>query len=187
MLFRSKNAVLNFLKTDDRVTLEEDYHRIHKAESIADDIRRDIEVMMYSKALFPESRSDILNLLESIDRIPSHAEHSVQMILNQHVSIPAQFKENLINLLMICDRCVEIMITGVRKLFSDFNGAAIAIGQIDELESEADDVEYFIISQIFTSNLDGFHKLLVRDIVRIIAGISDRAENVGDRDRKSVV
>ena len=46
-------------------------------------MRREIEVMMYSKALFPESRGDILTLLETIDRVPNQAEAVVRMLLNQ--------------------------------------------------------------------------------------------------------
>ena len=39
----------------------------HKFESRADDLRNEIIEMMYSKVLIPESRGDILRLLESID------------------------------------------------------------------------------------------------------------------------
>lgn len=42
----------------------------HKWESRADDIRYAIENVMYEKALLPESRGDILGLLESIDELP---------------------------------------------------------------------------------------------------------------------
>ena len=42
----------------------------HKFESKADDIREEIKALMYGKALIPESRGDIMGLLESIDKIP---------------------------------------------------------------------------------------------------------------------
>ena len=43
--------------------------KIHHAESSADDLRREIELTLYGKALLPESRGDILGLLESFDRL----------------------------------------------------------------------------------------------------------------------
>ncbi|MEK0368345.1 MAG: DUF47 family protein, partial [Nitrosopumilus sp.] len=36
--------------------------------------RREIEISLYEKALIPESRGDILGLLEAVDRIPNKAE-----------------------------------------------------------------------------------------------------------------
>jgi predicted phosphate transport protein (TIGR00153 family) len=75
------------------------------------------------------------------------------------------------------------MIDGVSRLFTDFTNATVAVGKIDELESEADLAENMLIEHIFSSDMDGFNKILLRDLVQHIAAISDRAENVGDRIR----
>jgi len=48
---------------------EESVQLVHKAESRADDIRREIELDLYQKALIPESRGDVLGLLETIPYI----------------------------------------------------------------------------------------------------------------------
>ena len=59
-----------------------DYYveRTHKMESRADDLRRKIEWEMYSKALLPESRGDILGFLETMDQIPNKAESILYQI-----------------------------------------------------------------------------------------------------------
>ncbi len=178
-----RNTFTEYCKSSDRAQLASDYTRVHKAESIADDIRREIEVMMYTKALFPESRGDILGLLETMDKVPNEAESAVRMILNQHIEIPEQFRPDILQLVDICHRCVSAMIESVNKLFSEFTNATVAIGKIDELESEADFIEENLIENIFASNIEGWRKLLLRDLVKRIAGVSDRAENVGDRVR----
>ena len=172
-----------YCDTNDRSVLKQNYSEVHKAESAADDIRREIEVMMYSKALFPESRGDILGLLEAMDRIPNQAESVIGMLYNQHISIPSEYKDQLFGLIGICRRCVEVLVDGTAKLFSDFTNATVAVGKVDELESEADYMEEAIIEHIFAGAMDGFNKILLRDIVRQIAAINDRAENTGDRIR----
>ena len=68
-------------------------------------------------------------------------------------------------------------------LVSDYTTATVAIGNIDELESEADKIEADLIEKIFSSDMDGFEKIMLRDFIKRIAQISDRAENVGDRIR----
>ena len=40
---------------------------------------------MYSKALFPESRGDILGLLEAMDKVPNQAEKALLVMLTQYI------------------------------------------------------------------------------------------------------
>jgi len=177
------HAVKQYCQDKDRGKLYSNFLKVHSAESMADDIRREIEVMMYTKALFPESRGDILGLLETMDKVPNQAESAVRMLLNQHVIVPDEMNEQVIQLADVCRRCVEAMVDSADKVFTDFTNATVAIGKVDELESIADGVEENLIEQIFTSEIDGADKLLLRDLVKHIAEISDRAENVGDRIR----
>lgn len=178
-----EKSFLEYLENPDKSILEKNCVEIHKAESIADDIRRDIEVLMYSKALFPESRRDILVLLETMDRVPNQAESTIHMISNQQISFPKQFHAQLIEMVNLCMRCGNAMLDASAKLFTDFTTATIMIGKIDELESEADHLENSIIKQIFSCEMDGFDKIMLRDTVKQIAAITDRAENVGDQIR----
>lgn len=178
-----EKSILQYIENPDKSILEKNCVDIHKAESLADDIRREIEVLMYSKALFPESRGDILALLESMDRVPNQAESTVHMISNQQISIPKEYHAQIIEMINLCVRCVNAMLDASEKLFSDFTTASIMIGKIDELESEADHLEEAIIRQIFSSKMDGFDKIMLRDTIKQLAAVTDRAENVGDRIR----
>ena len=60
----------------------------HKYKSKADDIREEIKTMMYGKALIPESRGDIMGLLEQTDFIPRIYERILYMIQTQRLEIP---------------------------------------------------------------------------------------------------
>ena len=177
------DTIIEFCRTGDRVRLQEMVDHVHHAESRADDIRREIEVVMYSKALFPESRGDILGLLETMDKVPNQAEHTVQMLQTHHITIPQPLQAGIFELAAICRRCTEALLDAVAKLFTDFTNATVTIGKVDQLESEADQVELKLIETIFASDLPDLQKILLRDLVKHIASISDRAENVGDRLR----
>lgn len=162
---------------------KENYRAVHQAETLADDIRRDIEVMMYSKALFPESRGDILGLLEAMDKVPNQAEEAVRSIYEERLVIPPSLVPEITPLLDICERCAKAMIDCVGQLFKDYTSATVAVGRIDELESEADHIESELKVRIFASNLEGLDKILLRDLVRRFANLCDRAEDVADRVR----
>lgn len=176
-------SLREYCKNPDREILEANTVRIHEAESHADDICGEIEVMMYSKAIFPESRGDILGLLEAMDRVPNQAESVLRMVLNQHIDIPEKYDKKILQLTDTCCRAAEAMRTATEKLFFDYTTATVAIGNIDELESEADKIEADLIEEVFSSDMDGFEKIMLRDFIKHIAQISDRAENVGDRIR----
>jgi predicted phosphate transport protein (TIGR00153 family) len=178
-----EKAVTAYIEDPDRDALHEGYKRVHQAEGKADDIRRDIEVLMYSKALFPESRGDILGLIETMDRVPNQTESVVRMIHNQHIPLPKAFAPAILSMIEASCRCIKELINAVNSLFDNFMNATVYVGKIDELESEVDHIEEDLIDQIFSSREDGFVKILLRDMVRRIANITDRAENVGDRIR----
>ena len=60
----------------------------HKSESRADDIRDEINELMYSRALIPELREDIMALLEKVDEIPRSFEQILNMIRTQKITFP---------------------------------------------------------------------------------------------------
>lgn len=178
-----QKAVKEYCSQADRNAAKASFARVHKAESKADDIRRAIEVMMYSKSLFPESRGDIMGLLETMDRVPNQAESAIRMIWNQYVTIPEKHASEILNLVDVCCRAAYAMVESAETLFSNFTNAAVAVGKIDELESEADKIEAALIEQVFSSHVDSIATIVFRDFIKCVAQISDRAENVGDRIR----
>ena len=164
-------------------TIQNGFDGVHLAEGKADDIRRELEHLMYRRAVFPESRGDILGLVETMDRVPNAAESALRMIVNQHIILPPELIGTLLALVSICTKCVFIMLGGVTQVFSSFVDASITVGKIDELESEADRIEADLIDQVFTADYSDLQKILLRDLIKQISAIADRSENVGDRMR----
>lgn len=178
-----QNAVKQYCNEPDRQAVRAAFDAVHKAESHADDIREEIEVSMYSKSLFPESRGDIMGLLEAMDKVPNQAESTIGMLWNQHVEIPETCVPGVLQLVDVCCRTGDAMVESVMKLFSDFTTAAVVVGKIDRLESEADDIEDVLIEQLFAKPADNIATIVLRDFIKHVAQISDRAENAGDRIR----
>lgn len=173
-----------YCETDNLHQLEQDLVKVHHTESQADDIRRNIEVMMYAKALFPESRTDVMGLLETLDTLPNQAETVIRSIVTQCIHIPKGLHARVRELVHISSRCVDVALEGAAVLFRDFANAAATIGRVDELESQADVMEANLIRSIFSDpDIDPLNKILLRDIVRETSAICDLAEDVGDRIR----
>ena len=105
------------------------------------------------------------------------------MILIQHIDIPKEYQNDITDLVAVCHKSVVAMIAGVEQLFDSFVDAAVTVGKIDKLESEADKIEENLIDRVFAGGVSDFQKILLRDLAQHLSAIADRAETVGDRIR----
>lgn len=159
----------------------------HQAESQADDTRREICILLYGKALFPESRGDILAVIESTDKLANAAESVARQILHERLQIPAELGEDFRELLRRTRACAGELLRGVRMLFEDYHSAVHLADRVDGLESRADEMEFSLIERVFRSGLGTGEKILLRDLIRRIGDIADRAEDTGDRVRIAAI
>jgi predicted phosphate transport protein (TIGR00153 family) len=155
---------------------------VHKAESSADDLRREIEHTLYGRALLPESRGDILGLLEAFDRLPNMAETVLQVIHCQRIVIPEDLVPAYSQLVEINVQSYNLARKSVDNLMSNPRVTLHSTKEVDEKESESDRAERQIICDIFDrAELDNGMKLILKEVVLLIGSISDRAEGVADR------
>jgi uncharacterized protein len=155
--------------------------RTHKFESKADDIREEIKTLMYGKALLPESRGDIMGLLESLDEIPGVLETILQMIETQYLKIPGFIITDVRELIDVSLHSCDLLYTEVEKLLRNDQGIRDLVSQIDFDESRCDHIERQIIRTIFESEIDPFQKLQLKELVINMGEISDHADRVSKR------
>jgi predicted phosphate transport protein (TIGR00153 family) len=153
----------------------------HKVESKADDIRHEIETMMYAKALIPESRGDILGLLEAIDQIPSLFELILYMIQTQRLVIPEFLVLDIKELVRVSLECCDLLIKQVEGLFRKSEDIRSLVLTIDNNESHCDHIERRIITKIFDSEVESFQKIQLKEMVIQMGEISDQADRVSRR------
>jgi predicted phosphate transport protein (TIGR00153 family) len=153
----------------------------HKLESKADDTRYEIETLMYAKALIPESRGDILGLLEAIDQIPGLFELILYMIQTQRLAVPDFLVMDVRELVGVSLQCCDLLVKEVEALFSKSEEIRSLVATIDNNESHCDHIERRIITRIFDSDLDPFEKLQLKEMVIQLGEISDQTDRVSRR------
>jgi hypothetical protein len=153
----------------------------HKFESKADDVREEIKILMYGKALIPESRGDIMGLLESMDEIPRIFELLLYMIKNQKLNISHFIVPDLRELIRVSLESCDLLLKQVEALFKRSEGDMALVSTIDQNESHCDNIERRIITKIFDSDLDPFQKLQLKEFIISMGDISDQADRVSKR------
>ncbi len=163
-------------KEENQAILEE----VHRAESKADDLRRNIELQLYKRALIPESRGDVLGLIETLDVIPGLFQSLCYQFLLERIVIPEQFRERYLHLVDVNLKAYDLVRQAVLGLFYSKDVKDLT-DLVDAVESDSDHVERDLIRDIFNSKLDKADKILLKEIVINTGDISDQAETVKDR------
>ena len=153
----------------------------HKMESRADDLRKKIEWEMYSKALLPESRGDILGFLETMDKIPNKAESILYQIQLQRLRWPEELTPSLRRIVDLTCEAIQLVYEAAKALISQEGDIHRLADGIDDKESECDHAERDIIARIFAMDIDTAEKALLKELIIELGTLTDRAENVSDR------
>ena len=150
----------------------------HKYESKADDIIDEINNLMYSKVLIPDSREDIMNLLLAIDKIPGHLEVVLSIIKYQHFIIPENAVSEMLELIKISLDSCKIMSKQITCFIKKEKGQREFLNKIDRYESHCDHIEKNLIQKVFNSEIDPFVKLQLKELILHMGDISDQADRV---------
>ena len=150
----------------------------HKFESRADDLRDETNELMYSRALIPESREDIMALLERVDGIPRSFEQILNMIRTQKLSFPGFLILDIQELIRVSMESCDLMAKQIDVLIKKKEGIRALMSTIDQNESHCDHIERRIITKLFDSDLEPFLKLQLKEIVIVMGEISDQADRV---------
>jgi predicted phosphate transport protein (TIGR00153 family) len=125
--------------------------QVEHAESRADHLRHQIEFEMYGKALMPDSRGDLLGLVEAIDRIPNWAEEVVYDIHLQRVVFPQHLLNQFQHLTEANVQCFHVLHEAVTALFADIDAVFQLTQDVDKIEGEIDGSERQLIRAVIAS------------------------------------
>jgi predicted phosphate transport protein (TIGR00153 family) len=157
--------------------------KVDQIETKTDSVRREIIGKLYSGAYLPSLRSDILRLVEHMDKIADGAEACCDFFLDQRPEIPQEMKSNFFK---IMERSVSTFVP-LKEAIDSFFSNTFDVETIREktkevgiIESVVDKEEWDITRDIFKTKLDCGHKLHLKLCLESVVGISDRAEDAAD-------
>ncbi|MCD6580423.1 MAG: DUF47 family protein [Desulfuromusa sp.] len=160
---------------------QEHLTHIVETEKEADTLRHSIEDLLYRKTLIPESRGDVLELIERMDAVLGRFKGVLFQIEIERPQIAAQFHEDLKSLVNCVIHAVEAATLSLRAYFKDISQATDHIHKVAFWETEADKAGTRLQKMIFGYPDMGLDlKMQLRDLCRRIDKIADQAEDLGD-------
>ena len=151
---------------------------VERAESKADDLRREIERVLYKNELLPDSRGDMLTLLEWLDKVANRIEGAIRNVCIRRVEIPDSVAVRIKAMLVPLQTCVETLLTAVRLLFFEPGKVKAATDDVERLETECDTIQHMTVREIYAMDLELAEKIQLERLISEIGSIADRAEDV---------
>jgi len=154
---------------------------IDKTETDADNLRREIETRLYAETLIPESRGDVLGILEGCDKVLNLTAETLMQFSTEIPFILPEVKDKYLDLTDISISALEEMVTAVRAYFRDINKVRDHITKVQLYESESDKIAFKIKHVVFRTDIELSQKIHMRYFALHIETIADEAEDLCDR------
>ncbi len=176
-----KIAVKLYLKEGCTPDFEQKLQDVNKMESTADHLRRAIETKLYAQTLIPESRGDVLGLIENLDHLLNLFEGALWAFSIEKPDIPEEFHADYETLTEMAVLSVESLVLASRAFFRNIEAVGDHNHKVMFYEKEADKIGTKLKKAIFASELDLSRKSHLRNFVEHIDNVPDWAEDVADR------
>ncbi|NOZ75828.1 MAG: DUF47 family protein [FCB group bacterium] len=157
------------------------FSNIRRLEGRADVLRKEIEQQLYSETLIPESRGDVLALLENTDNVIDRAKEILTDISVERPNLDSDFHEEFEQVSKFAANALEEMVGAIRIFMRNPIGVRDFLHKVYYYEKEADKIADRLKRKIFDTSMDLSQKLHLRDFAHHIDSVADLAEDVADR------
>ena len=176
-----KRAVQIYLDEGASDEFDEKLQAVNSLESQADELRRSIVTQLYTQTLIPDSRGDVLGLLENLDTLLSIQEGTLWSFSIEQPDILPEFRGDFA---VLCEQAVfaaESIVLASRAFFRNIEMVGDNMHKVMFYEKEADKISTKLKRAIFASDLPLYHKAHLRNFVEHIDNVADVSEDVADR------
>jgi predicted phosphate transport protein (TIGR00153 family) len=174
VIVKKLQVVVERFASDDYEQLEESARELDALESAADDTKEQILDLLALGTVFPMNRADLSRLVASMDSIANLSAGAADRIGMRRFTLPPRMNELLVQLAQADVDAVVGLQEAVFAMGSDLREAIRVAGEVDKMESKADDIFAELYRDMFEWDTDykTFHQL---------KAILERLESIADR------
>ncbi len=177
-----EEAIKRYLE-DRMEDFEKKSAEIDTVEHEADTLRRQIKHRLYAEMLIPDSRGDVLGLLETLDNVLDVSKHVTTHFSIEKPEILPFLRDDFRELTESVVKAVLELTLAVRAFFREVYRVTEHLDKVHFWEHEADEIEERLKRKAFaTEEITLFSKRVhMRYFAERISLIADEAEEVAER------
>lgn len=156
--------------------------QIRKLEKEADAIRHVVIRELLSGGLLLENRKSSVRLIEGLDQVANIAEDIIQMLFYEKISIDEFMVKDIKEINSITLSQLDLFISLLTRTMTKYEERTLLedIIRIEEYETRVDEVENELVKKIYRLPVELAQKNQFRDLLRLVAGISNLIEDLSD-------
>jgi predicted phosphate transport protein (TIGR00153 family) len=176
-----KMAIAAYLRGDIDAFMKK-IEQISKAEHKGDSLTHTLEERLYVQTLIPDSRGDVLELLENLDSLLDNFKGALWQFEIERPDIWPEFHDAFIELVGYVVESVEAVVLSSRAFFKNIAAVSDHMHKVSYWETESDKVASDLQRAIFKRDeMRMSHRLQLRDFAKRVDNIADVSEDVADR------
>ena len=175
-----QEGIANYM-SGDMEKFEQSFAAMQALENRADELRRTVESQLYRYSLIPESRGDVLDLLETMDDVINTAKNTMSLFMVERPQMVPELEGDWINLSQAASRTAEAVVLAARAFFRDPRSVNDHLHKVYFYEKEGDTLAMDLKRKVFETDLELARKIHLRYFALNVDRISDAAEDVADR------
>jgi len=177
-----KEAMKSYLEKD-LETFERHFQKVDSLEHGADRLQREIENEMIIYSILPQSRDEVVSLIDMLDEIIDSIQCLLRDIDIERPVIPDEVNDNFYAIALMSANAAEELIPAARAYFRAPYTVREKLLKVYYYESETDKLVAQTKKKIFRdmSNLHLAEKNQLRYMINNIENISDYAQKAADR------
>ena len=157
---------------------------VSKAEAAADGSLRRMIDSLANESFLPSTKEDIIAVATSCDAVANKCEALAQKIVFQHFRFPAEYAEDLLEILSISHKQFETLEQSISQLFSQFGALLKDHAILDEIRSaehQIDVIEQKMYDKVYSTDMDLAHQMQIAKFIGMLCDISDIVEDIADK------
>lgn len=176
-----KKGVRNYLKAKQEDFLKS-MEQADEIEGKADDLRRQVEDVLYRRSLLPELRGDVLQLLEKLDDLVDTIKENLIQFEVESPSIPAPIHDHFLDLTKASVKAIESVVLSSRTFFREPKSVKDLLHRVYFYEKEADELSNKLKKMVYKEmhDLGLAQKNHIRHFIDKTEYLSDVAEDIAD-------
>lgn len=175
-----QEGIANYM-SGDMGRFEQSFAGMEALENRADELRRSIESQLYRYSLIPESRGDVLDLLETMDDVINTAKNTMSLFMVERPTMVPELEKDWISLSQAASRTAEAVVLAARAFFRDPRSVNDHLHKVYFYEKESDGLAMDLKRKVFETDLELARKIHLRYFALNVDRVSDAAEDVADR------
>lgn len=176
-----KMALVIYLHHGANSDFDEKLTHVCDMETRNDTLRRKIETKLYEQTLIPDSRGDVLGLLENLDHVLGHFESGLFAFSIEKPQIKPDLVDLFEQLMLAVIESAEFLVRASRAFFRNPEAVFDFLHKVQFYEKEADKISTTLKRVIFDSDIEIGQKIHLKSFVESIDNVADSAEDVADR------